>query len=342
MKQSLVDSQQDSIADEHTIRVGTSHPATKIGGILSRADWPVSTSDHGVAWSPPGEGVRAEPRTIPWWLWWNVLSIDAPTVALVWGALFAHASGGRLSGAEATVLVLTVWMIYVSDRLLDGWTERDRAALQERHHFSERHRFVLAGLVLFACSAIAWLTTDRLRAAEVTAGVKLGVIVVVYMTSIHTGRGWIAGMLPKEIAAGFLFASGATLPVWSRAERLPWDAWLPWVLFGLLCSLNCLAIECWENHHHSKQWRRSPRPFVRWADSRISRSVAALAVAAWTACLVCNPRGPSVSVLSAVGLGALLLLVLNARRAKLSPTALRVLADAALLVPAILALGLGG
>jgi hypothetical protein len=46
--------------------------------------------------------------------------------------------------------------------------------------------------------------------------------------------------------------------------------------------------------------------------------------------------------LSAVGLGALLLLVLNARRAKLSPTALRVLADAALLVPAILALGIGG
>ena len=342
MKQLLVDSGQDSIADEHTIRVGTSDPARRSAGFFRGRNWPVSISDHGVAWSPPGEGVRAQPRTTPWWLWWNVLSIDAPTVALVWGALFARASGGRLSAGEGAVLVLTVWVIYVSDRLLDGWTEKDRAALQERHHFSERHRCVLAGLVLFACTAIAWLTTDRLQAAEVTAGVKLGVIVVLYMTGIHAGRGWIAGMLPKEIAAGFLFASGATLPVWSRAERLPWEAWLPWVLFGLLCALNCLAIECWENHHHSEQWRQSPRPFVRWADSRLNRIAAALAVAALTSCLVSNPRGSSVWVLSAVGLGALLLLVLNARRAKLSPAALRVLADAALLVPAILALGIGG
>jgi hypothetical protein len=46
--------------------------------------------------------------------------------------------------------------------------------------------------------------------------------------------------------------------------------------------------------------------------------------------------------LLAVWLGALLLVFLNYGRTKLSPAALRVLADAALLVPALLALVIGG
>ena len=127
---------------------------------------------------------------------------------MVWAALFAHASGGKLSAAEATVLVLAVWVIYVSDRLLDGWTAKDRAALHERHRFCERHRFVLAGLVAFASGALVWLTTEHLPAAEVTAGVKLGVILVLYMAGIHAGRGRIAWVFPKEIVVGLLFACG--------------------------------------------------------------------------------------------------------------------------------------
>ncbi len=323
------------------MRPGMRNAVLKAGEILSRAELPVSAGDHGVGWNFPVEGARAESRTTPWWLWWNVLSVDAPCVAVVWAAFFAHASGSKLSAAEATILVLTVWVIYVSDRLLDGWTEKDRAALQERHHFCERHRFVLAGLMVLACTAIAWLTTERLQAAEISAGVKVGVILVLYMAGIHRGGERVAGILHKEIAVGSLFALGATLPVWSRLTRFPWDACVAWILFGLLCSLNCLSIECWENQHHSGQWRQPPRRFVRWAGSRINGIAMILAIAALTACLVGNPRGSSVEVLSAIGLGALLLLVLNRRRARLSHAALRVLADAALLVPPILAFAIG-
>ena len=258
------------------------------------------------------------------------------------GDTFAHASGGELTAAEATVLVLAVWVIYASDRLLDGWTAKDRAALHERHHFCERHRFVLAGLVAFASGALVWLTTEHLPAPEVTAGVKLGVILVLYMAGIHVGRGRIAWVFPKEIAVGLLFACGGTLPLWSRSIRFPWGACLPWILFGFLCALNCLSIECWENHHRSGKWRQPPHPFVRWADSRLNRMSAALAIAALAACSVRNPKGSSISALLAVWLGALLLVFVNYGRTKLSPAALRVLADAALLVPAFLALVIGG
>ena len=317
------------------LHMNIANSVSEIGEILPRAE--LAASANGVPW-----GARAESRTIRWWLWWNVLSVDAPTVAVAWAALFAHASGGKLSAAEATVLVLGVWVIYVSDRLLDGWTAKDRAALHERHHFCERHRFVLAPLVAFASGVLVWLTTEHLPAAEVTAGVKLGVILVLYMAGIHAGHGRIAWVFPKEIAVGLLFACGATLPLWSRSIQFPWGACLPWILFGFLCALNCLSIECWENHHRSGKWRQPPHPFVRWANSRLNRMAAALAIAALAACFVRNPKGSSISALLAVWLGALLLVFVNYGRTKLSPAALRVLADAALVVPALLALVIGG
>lgn len=193
----------------------------EIGHILPRAELPGSPCGDGVLWGPPPDTVRTESHRTPWWLWWNVLSIDAPTVAVVWATVLAHASGRQLSAAEATIMVLAVWVIYASDRLLDGWTAKNRAALQERHHFCERHRFVLAGLVLLVSAAIVWLVTYHLQDAGVTAGVKLGVILVLYMASIHVGRRGVAWVLPKEIVVGLLFASGVTLPLCHDAYDFP-------------------------------------------------------------------------------------------------------------------------
>lgn len=163
----------------------------------------------------------AERRAIPWWLWWNVLSIDAPAVALAWAALFARAGGIRLQADEAAALVLSVWIIYTSDRLLDGWTAPDHALLQERHLFCERHRFVLVALVFAASALVLWLVVDDGLAAQAIAGVKLGVILALYMAVIHAGGGRIGRVLPKEIEVGLLFAVGVTLPVWSRRTVFP-------------------------------------------------------------------------------------------------------------------------
>jgi hypothetical protein len=117
----------------------------------------------------------AERRAIPWWLWWNILSIDAPAVAVAWAALLACAGGIRLQADEAAALVLSVWIIYTSDRLLDGGTAKDDAVLQERHIFCERNRFVLVALVIAASALVLWLMLDVALAAQAIAGVKLGV-----------------------------------------------------------------------------------------------------------------------------------------------------------------------
>jgi len=247
-----------------------------------------------------------------------------------------------LSVAEAITLVISVWIIYVSDRVLDGCTGTDQAELAERHLFCSRYRFPLIGLVAVAGAVIFWLATCRLHAVEMFAGVKLGLILLLYMAIIHVGRGRVVWALPKEIAVGFLFAFGTTLPCWSKSTGFSWSNAFPCFLFALLCSLNCVSIECWENHRRGGVWRRPPNPLVHWADSRINSIAAVLACGAMAASVWEDPRGSSSSSLLPVSLGALLLLLLNCARNRISERSLRVLADVALVVPALIALVVRG
>jgi hypothetical protein len=284
---------------------------------------------------------------IPRWLWWNILSLDAPAVAAAWALLFARANGVALSLGNLTALVLAVWLIYVTDRLLDGWRIGDKGgALQARHRFCKRHRTAMLMMAGLAAVAVASLIQIDLNDAEVRAGLLLGALVAGYMLRIHLsprrrarwvdrGGDALSRLLPKEIAVGFLFAAGTTLPVWSRRSQFSWEALSSWMFFGLLCALNCIAIECWENYLYNGGSRRPSSPLVAWADSRIGWFAAAMALLAVIASLFPQANG---AVMAALACAALFILLLNSWRRRLTGHALRVLADAALLLPAILAL----
>ena len=282
--------------------------------------------------------VRTETETLPWWLWWNILSIDAPTVAAVWALLFAHASGLRLGAAELIDLSLIVWLIYTGDRLLDGWKVKSLAALQERHRFCARHRVALAPMSVVAATGILWLTAEHLTPFETQAGLKLGAIVGAYIAGIHVARGVVARVAPKEIAVGILFAAGTTLPLWSRSGGLSWDVWVCVILFALLCAVNCLSIESWENRRANGAWLGTPQPLVRWVNSRIDAIATGLAISALVVLFLSRAKASSAPELWAVSLSALLIVLLNRGRHRLSRRGLRVLADAALVLPGLLAL----
>jgi hypothetical protein len=314
---------------------------SEIGGVLPRSDLQAGARESTVLWGFSPDRAEAVSRPVPWWLWWNILSLDAPTVAVAWAALFALDSGTRLSAAELAALALSVWIIYTSDRLLDGWTAKNRSALQERHLFCQRHPFALTVLLLAATAMVLWLMINARLTLEAVAGFKLGLIVVIYMAGTHTRRGGLVSILPKEISVGLLFAMGATLPLWSRSAQFPWHAIPTWGFFGLLCSLNCLSIECWENRTRDG-WKMCPHPFVCWVSPRLNLIAGLLAASSLMACFMWRPTDPYQSALLAVSAGALLLLLLNRAAARLSASALRVLADAALLVPAFLALLIRG
>jgi len=281
--------------------------------------------------------VRSAP--VSWWLWWNVLSLDAPAVACTWSLLLLRSRGVTVHAADILALFFAVWLIYTSDRLLDSLKPK-ASPLQARHSFCGNHRVVFASLVLIFGPALLWLSVERLEAPTLGAGVILGVIVAFYLASIHAGPAGLSHLLPKEIAVGMIFAAGTSVPVWSRSGGLTPHSIVVSLLFGLLCSLNCLSIECWERPRFGGHWRRPSSAWISWADRHLSTLGLCVAIAAILAAVLSGSDHSSRIPLLVISFAALLTVILNARRESLSPEALRVLADAALLLPALAALAL--
>jgi hypothetical protein len=50
---------------------------------------------------------------------WHLMSLDAPTVAVIWSLSFAWAAGVHLPRWIPVLLALGTWAVYVGDRLLD-------------------------------------------------------------------------------------------------------------------------------------------------------------------------------------------------------------------------------
>ncbi len=243
------------------------------------------------------------------WLWPNLLSLDAPLVAVLWQALFVrcfHATGDAL---PAVLLVLAVWLIYAADRALDAWAGTGR---RPRHEFYRRHwRAVLP--VWTAVLAIAgWLAWTRLAPPLFQRGLLLLAGVMLYFAVVHFSPEGFRRAWPKEAAVAILFALGASLAALSRIRSVG-DA-VSILLFSCLCWINCVAIEQWE--------QRDP---FGWP---IGAAAACVALAALLLPLLDRPVLGEAEMAS-----ALAFVLLDRARRHLSTDMLRVLADAALLSP---------
>ena len=246
----------------------------------------------------------------PWWLWPNLLALDAPVVAVVWQQFLAAAAGVRVPVVAAVVLGLVVWGVYLGDRWLDA---RRGVRTTDRHRFTAeylRATGVVAVVALLAAAVLATRLPERyLEVGGVAALTLAGYFVIVHATP--------EGLLPgaKEATVGLVFGSGVAIPLIADSSSLV-TAWLSGVVaFAGLCWLNCALINKWEE--------RPPDAPPRWA----ILFAAGLAIAA---AVVAGPptRTP---ILASTGLLALLHLA----RSRVPTRVRRVLADLVLLTPLV-------
>jgi hypothetical protein len=269
----------------------------------------------------------------PWWLWWNILSLDAPSVAIVWALLFARMVHSKIPFVDFCILAIAVWLIYVADRLLDGRVSTQPSTLHERHYFCLRHRRLFVTLMIGATVVNLWLVQkDGFQSRLIRSGWILIALVGLYMFCAHTQLSFLNRWLPKEIVVGFLFAAGVGLPAWSRSQSLSYLMILPWALFGLLCSLNCLAIEYWEN---GTDPRIRKGLLALWSGVQVDSLAGSLMALGLIGPILLGTPARAVSGWLAISCGAFLILVLNHVKAGISTDAMRVLADTALVLPAL-------
>lgn len=250
-----------------------------------------------------------------------MLSLDAPFVAVLWQVLFVRCFHGDSDTATSILLVASVWLIYAADRALDAWRGERASA---RHRFYHQHWRMLLPLWLAVLAASAWLALTELPGVLLRRGCVLMAVVLVYFVIVH-GLGRRAPALwSKEASVGLVFALGASLAAWTNVRTVADGAAI--ALFFVLCWINCAAIQKWESEDFGRAYVRR----IRVRPSAVSFSAAGVALAA--AVLLCLDR----PVLGGAEMASAFAFVwLERARRRLSPEALRVLADVALLSPMV-------
>ena len=261
----------------------------------------------------------------PWWLLPNLLSLDAPIVALAWQYLLGVSFHTQTNWFGRAGLALAVWAIYLLDRLLD--TRRPPESTEAlRHQFVRDHRSAM--LVLLGVALIAGaISVINAPAALVVSGGLLSVAVLLYLICVHRGR----LPLPKEQAVSILFATGVALAPLAAGSHMAAIA-IAALPLAFLCLANTAAIEHfeWSRLHHPA--RPAPHACTRWiAERYLAFCLVMAAMCGWGA--ICTSID-ELRLPLAYSAGAMLALsLLHVGRNRLSTDAFRVLADAALLSP---------
>ena len=269
----------------------------------------------------------------PWWLYPNLLSLDAPVVALAWLHVFAESWRLGYHPWYAYVsLGLVVWSIYIFDRLLDvSMMSATPEKLEPRHQFHQRHRKILIVLLCLAILGAVFLLVTELPRA-IFSYLLMGSILVAgfFGLSMLASENREEIGLSKNLMAGIAFAYGTAMTACVyRAELGLSDLLLSreFICFGVLCMLNIAAIDFWE---HAKC---SDDDEIKATDElTVMLTLLVLAVASIVFALQQSHMRP---FYYAILTGVALMYLLNRRRSQFSMDSLRVLADVTLLAPVL-------
>ncbi len=185
--------------------------------------------------------------------WLSAICLDAPVVAVTWQWLFASAVGAVVALPNRLALFLTAWLIYSADRFADCASIPVGTSTSARQRFCAKHHAIWVVLIplLMVVDSIICLTLIEPRTRVI--GSAIAGAIAIYLALNHFA-GWIWQRLPvKEMVVGFLFASGTLAPINCTEFRFVVSA----ILFGILCSLNCLSISVWERDLDVAQGKES-------------------------------------------------------------------------------------
>jgi hypothetical protein len=288
-----------------------------------------------VALAAPRISEVTRPTSFPATLavYWHLLSLDAPTVAALWCWSFARAAHIDLPGLAPLLLAVGTWLVYVTDRILDGLDPANREQLRERHYFYVQHRkaFLVTGVIV--SPVFAWVVFTRMSPAVRLEDAAVFAVAALYFLLVHVHGRYAERWLPKELAVGVLFAAATAVPAWARVagERL---ALVPVVtVFVILCWLNCVAIESWE----SPAAASPAHPITAWAAQHLQGLALATVVLSLALASVSLHDGARLCLFLASAMSGSLLFWLARNRPSLSSMQLRVAVDAALLTPFLFA-----
>lgn len=276
----------------------------------------------------------------PYWLLPNLLSLDAPVVAMAWLCLLSKCWSMYHPTVVYVVLGLAVWSVYVLDRVFDATVRGlDHNRLEERHRFHLRHRKWLVTAALMAGVLAITLALCFISRVIIGYAVFGGLLTLAFFAIALFGDRDQPVSYVKNTIAGMTFAYGTGVAVQIYMPSHEWLGMLPSreiLSFGALCTLNICAIDLWEHSRKARDLDTKANDELALTFPLVVLGALALLFALLDSGMTTRP------FYYAILLGAALLQILNRMRARFSGEVLRVLADVALLVPVILFLPVAG
>lgn len=285
-----------------------------------------------------------EKSRTPWWQWPNLLSLDAPLVALAWLWMFSRFYYVRYQDpAVYWLLGAMVWVVYVLDRIRD--VQNGDSELRDRHHFLWKNRKIFRSLVvvvILACIvgfllgipvAMVWDWPQGFPAglAGFASAVFTHGFLVLFLAACFFAVGYRPGpgmdsVLFKNVLAALTFSFGTAMGAhfYTSEGVLGMVTSFEALGFAFLCLMNLNAIDLWEREENAEK-DHPARDFLLTLPLLVIGFISLLAATFWHEHQ--KPFFYSMLVASAA------LLMLDHFRLQLSARLLRVLADVALLLP---------
>ena len=181
---------------------------------------------------------------VPVWAWPRVLSLDAPLIALAWQHAVARSFGVELRWPVYLVLFLTVWLVYLADRLLDSRKLQIDRPSAWRHRFHGRRQKPLWTVVAFAVLINALVVTWQFSIGQVASGLALLGLTLLHLACANLRR--YEHAFTKELRVGFIFAIGVALPtLWFTPA---WRVVPSTVILAFMFAINVVLIAWWDRN----------------------------------------------------------------------------------------------
>jgi hypothetical protein len=272
-------------------------------------------------------GVEKERR--PWWLYLNLLGLDAPLIAVMWLFLFARTWRVDYHPWEAyAALGFAVWTIRIALKLIQGSMAGDENA------FVMAHKKPLKVLATLAGAAALGLTVLNFP-LSVYAYLLVGAVFVSghFALTLFSDREGNEIAYARHVMGGLAFAFGTALTAHAYLPSLGIQQMLlsrEFICFATLCLLCSSATEL---------WARSAKPAADGEEGALDEIALSLPLTLLgAAALVFAVQNDTMTVrpfFYAVLTGAALLQVLNRTRARFHPDTLKALTALCLLVPGL-------
>ena len=266
------------------------------------------------------------------WLWPNLLSLDAPLIAVLWQLLLLHSLAIQVNEGEPIVLALAVWSVYLADRAFDALQPAAGEWEPARRTFYRGHLPIASAVACGLFATTVPLGYCLLKPSTFKAGLVLTIPLAAYLLLVHYLPPEWRARWPRELAIACIFTLGTFLAAWSSNAKDISRLWGPAILFAVLCWVNCAAIETWE-WQAGRNRCEEPSSSARWATQYLTT------IALASACLATIMgfwKVASSEFAAAVLLSCLAMALMNQLRHRMQMNALRVAADVALCTPLLI------